>query len=162
MTETYARVVDGVVVEVIPPHPDGFSLSDRFPPGFVETLRAAPAGVTQGWAWDGQAFAPPADPTPPAPVVPASITRRQLLLALAGAGLITGEEALAAAMTGAVPASIDAVFAQLPPAEALGARITWATMSVAEREHPLIGALIAAEMATATEVDALFVAGAAM
>lgn len=93
---------------------------------------------------------------PPAPLMP-TITRRQMLLALAAAGLITGAEALAAATTGAVPASIDAVFAGLPDADALAARITWATMSIAERAHPLIAALIAASLATAEQVDALFV-----
>lgn len=88
---------------------------------------------------------------------PAAVSRRQLLLALAAAGLITGEEALAAATTGAVPAAIDAVFSALPEADALAARITWATMSVAERDHPLIAALIAAEVATPEQVDALFI-----
>lgn len=118
-------------------------------PLFAEAQEAASAETLQ-----------PEPPPPPPPVVPPSITRRQLLLALAGAGLISAEEALAAAMTGAVPAAIDAVFAQLPAAEALGARITWATMSVAERDHPLIGALIAAGLATADQVDALFTAAA--
>lgn len=94
---------------------------------------------------------------PPAPPPVPDITRRQLLLALVAAGLITGEEALAAATTGAVPAAIDAVFAALPEADALAARITWATMSVVERAHPLIAALIAAEVATPEQVDALFI-----
>lgn len=98
--------------------------------------------------------------TPEGPAVPASISRRQLLLGLVSAGLITGEEALAAATTGAVPAAIDAVFAALPEADALAARITWATMSVVERAHPLIAALIAAEVATPEQVDALFIAAA--
>lgn len=47
-------------------------------------------------------------------------------------------------------------------AEALTARVTWATMSVAERHHPLVEALIAADLATIEEVDALFAAGAAI
>lgn len=159
----YARVAGGIVAELIQIEADGPAIAERFHPDVVAVCVAVPAGlaVKTGWLWDGEAFAAP-PPEPPVPVVPASITRRQLLLALAGAGLITAEEALAAATTGAVPAMIDAVFAGLPDAEALGARITWATMSVAERDHPLIGALIVAKLATAADVDALFVAGAAM
>lgn len=128
-----------------------------------DDIHAAWIADTQRQRWDAEAgLLVPYDPPPPAPVVPPSITRRQLLLALAGAGLITAEEALAAATTGAVPAAIDAVFAGLPEAEALGARITWATMIVAERDHPLISALIVAELATAAEVDALFIAAAGL
>lgn len=160
----FARIVGGVVAELIEIEAEGPPLAERFHPDIVAACVAVPDGaaVSEGWTWDGAIFAPPSPPPPPAAVVPGSITRRQLLLALVGAGLITEAEALAAATTGAVPAAIDAVFAQLPPADALAARITWATMGVAEREHPLIEALIAAGMATSTEVDALFVTGAAL
>jgi hypothetical protein len=94
------------------------------------------------------------------PPVPAAISRRQLLIALAQAKLITEAEALAAAKTGEVPAAIDAVFAALPKEQALAARITWATMTVVERDHPLIQAVINAKLATAEQVDALFRAAA--
>jgi hypothetical protein len=90
------------------------------------------------------------------PPVPASISRRQFLIALTQAGLITDAEALAAARTGEVPAAIDAVFARLPPQQALAARITWATMTVIERDHPLVQAAIDAKLTTAEQVDALF------
>jgi|GEM_PF-2975182 len=135
---------------------------DAIPEGAIPISAETHATWIQDTArqrWTGEGLEP-YDPPPPPPALPRSITRRQLLLALTGAGLITPEEALAAATSGAVPAAIDAVFAQLPPAEALGARITWATMSVAERDHPLIGALIAAELATAEQVDALFATAA--
>lgn len=158
--QTFARIAGGVVAELIE-IPDGTPpLHERYHPDLVAAMIEVPEGaeVAEGWAWDGEAFAPP----PPAAVVPASISRRQLLLAMAGAGLITDVEALAAATTGAVPAAIDAVFAQLPEAEALAARITWATMSVAERDQALITALIAAGAATSAEVDALFLTGSAL
>jgi hypothetical protein len=161
--KSFARVADGLVAEIIDIPADGPPVEDRFHPdllaSLVEVKGAAPA---VGDGWDGKRFRAAPPPPPAAPVVPASISRRQLLLAMAGAGLITGPEALAAATTGAVPAAIDAVFARLPAAEALAARITWATMSVAEREHPLIGALVAANLATVAQVDALFIAGAAL
>jgi hypothetical protein len=94
------------------------------------------------------------------PPVPSTISRRQLLIALAQAGLISEAEALAAAKTGEVPAAIDAVFGALPKEQALAARITWATMTVVERDHPLIQAVIDAKLATAEQVDALFRAAA--
>jgi hypothetical protein len=90
------------------------------------------------------------------PPVPTVISRRQLLIALANAKLITEAEALAAAKTGEVPAAIDAVFAALPKEQALAARITWATMTVVERDHPLIQAVIDAKIVTAEQADALF------
>jgi hypothetical protein len=110
-----------------------------------------------GGVWDGVAFLPPA----PGPVpVPGVITRRQLLIALAAAGFISAEEALAAAQAGAVPAAIAGIFDLLPAGQALAARITWATMTEVYREDPLIGAIVAAGVATAEQVDALFRAAA--
>jgi len=90
------------------------------------------------------------------PPVPAAISRRQLLIALAQAKLITEAEALAAARTGEVPAVISKVFAALPKDQALAAQITWATMTVVERDHPLIQAVIHAKIATPEQIDALF------
>jgi hypothetical protein len=94
------------------------------------------------------------------PPVPGAISRRQLLIALTATGLITEAEALAAAKTGDVPAIIDTVFSKLPPEQALAARITWAAMTMVERDHPLIQAVINAKLATAEQVDALFKAAA--
>jgi hypothetical protein len=90
------------------------------------------------------------------PPVPSAISRRQLLIALTAAGLITEAEALAAAKTGETPAVIDVVFGKLPKEQALAARITWATMTQVERDHPLVQAIIDAQIATAEQVDALF------
>jgi hypothetical protein len=94
------------------------------------------------------------------PPVPSVITRRQLLIALTTAGLITEAEALAAAQTGAVPEAIDEFFSTLPSAQQTAARITWATMTQVERHHPLVHAVIDAQLATAEQVDALFTAAA--
>jgi hypothetical protein len=107
----------------------------------------------------------PPEPVPSAsapPVHPTVISRRQLILALHASGVITAEEALAAAKTGEVPAAIDAVFARLPPDQALAARITWASMVEVRRDHPLIEAVIAAGLATAEQVDELFKAAASL
>jgi hypothetical protein len=112
-----------------------------------------------GGVWDGAAFLPPANEPVPVPRV---ITRRQLLIALAAAGFISAEEALAAAQTGAVPAAIAGIFDLLPAGQALAARITWATMTEVHREDPLIAAIVAAGVATAEQVDELFRVAAEM
>jgi hypothetical protein len=98
--------------------------------------------------------------TPPS--APAAVSRRQLLIALAQAKLITEAEAIAAAKMGEVPAVIDKVFAALPKDQALAAKITWATMTMVERNHPLIQAVIDTKLATPEQIDALFRAAATL
>jgi hypothetical protein len=44
----------------------------------------------------------------------------------------------------------------LPAEQALAARITWATMTEVYRGDPLIGAIVAAGVATAEQVDEMF------
>lgn len=105
-------------------------------------------------------FGPVADyvPPPPAPpVVPDVISRRQLLIALAAAEFISAEEALAAAQSGAVPAAIATIFD--PAAGGTGARGTHHLGhddTEVYREDPLMGAIVAAGVASAEQVDALF------
>lgn len=74
MNQTYARIVDGVVWEIIPPHPDGFALADRFPAALIETLVPAGPEVEPGWRWDGEGFASPvqglASPAAAPPALP--------------------------------------------------------------------------------------------
>jgi hypothetical protein len=98
-------------------------------------------------------------PEPPAPIV---LTNRQLFAALALTGFITEAEALAAGRTGAVPAAIDAVFASLPAQDAFLARLTWATMREVPCNHPLISAMVAANLATSEQVDGIFTLGASL
>jgi hypothetical protein len=104
-------------------------------------------------------YSPPFEEAEPPPV-PASITRRQMLLQLVLSGMITGQEALAAAQTGAVPAAVQAVFDQLDPADKLAAEITWATMSEADRAHPLVAALAATQAMSEADIDDFFRAAA--
>jgi hypothetical protein len=99
---------------------------------------------------------------PPAPPAPIILTNRQLFAALALTGFITEAEALAAGRAGAVPAAIDAVFASLPAQDAFLARLTWATMREVPRDHPLISAMIAANLATSEQVDGIFTLGASL
>lgn len=105
----------------------------------------------------------PFEPSLPAPEPdPIKLTNRQLFAALALTDFITEAEALAAGRTGAVPAMVDAVFASLPEQDAFLARLTWATMREVPRDHSLISAMIAANLATAEQVDAIFTLGASI
>jgi hypothetical protein len=92
----------------------------------------------------------------------AKLTNRQLFAALALTGFITEAEALAAGRTGAIPTAIDDVFGELPEQDAFLARLTWATMREVTRDHPLITAMIAVNLATAEQVDAIFTLGASI
>lgn len=112
-------------------------------------------------AWIAGGSVSSAPPTPPV-VVPQSISRRQFLLALLGAGFITPAEALAAVTNGAVPVNLATLIAGLPEGDALAVRITWASMTVAERDNPIIAMLIGAGLATEAQVDELFRVGAGL
>jgi hypothetical protein len=112
-------------------------------------------------AAEGVGLPPEPSPQPP-PDQPIVLTNRQLFAALALTGFITEAEALAAGRTGAVPGLVDAVFASLPAQDAFLARLTWATMRDVPRNHPLIGAMIAANLATSEQVDGIFALGASL
>jgi hypothetical protein len=105
------------------------------------------------------ALPPPAAPEPPPPIV---LTNLQLFAALALTGFLTWDQALAAGKTGTVPTAIDDVFGELPEQAANLARLTWATMREVSRDHALIAAMIAANLATAEQVDAIFTLGASI
>ena len=128
---------------LVPP-PEGYSVT-----GSAREITATEVVDTQS----GEVIAPP---------VPSPISRRQLLLALRMSGLISDAEAVAAAQTGALPASMAAIVATLPPGDAADVQITWAAMVEAERGHALWSVVIAAGLATDAEVDALFRLGATL
>jgi hypothetical protein len=102
----------------------------------------------------GQSIAAYSAPVAP---VPASVTRRQMILGLVAAGYITSAEGIAAAQSGAVPAAVQAVINTLPDQSSKdAATITWASMSICERSNSLVAALAAANSLTSAQVDALF------
>lgn len=57
-----ARVVDGIVAEIIAPVPD-FPISERYHSDIVATLVVCAADVQQGWLYDGSTFVPPPPPS---------------------------------------------------------------------------------------------------
>jgi hypothetical protein len=97
------------------------------------------AGAHIGDAWDGKKFTSPAPVTP----VPPSISPAQARLALLGAGLLDQVEA---AVAGAD----------------LATHIAWAQATSIERDSPTVAALSAALGLSAAQLDALFIAGAAI
>ena len=82
-----------------------------------------------------------------APVVPVEVTMRQARLALLSAGLLDTAQAV-----------IDA----LPMPQRRQAQIEWEYALSVRRDHPLIALMIAQGLATAAEVDGLFVAAAGL
>lgn len=129
----------------------------------IATVATLPADFAPNlYEWDGSALVRLPDPPASPPPVPSSVTRRQLLLGLFAGGYITAQEAEAAAATGAVPAILAEVIDAMPEPQAVAARITWASMSVAERSDPMWGAIIAAELATSEQIDDLFRAAATL
>lgn len=131
-------------------------------------------GATQDFIlWDGVSpYTPPAGMTlvpvaeaPPAavalPPVPAEIPLIRLLLALTVLEFITEAEALAAAQTGALPASLETqLFAAVPDAGAqFLIRLHWAGMYQAERASPFWAFVIAAGIATEAQIDQVFRVG---
>lgn len=125
-------------------------------PGDWSLLANGGDGVTPAFTNSYAAIEALADDMAAKGPVPASVSRRQLLLALTQMGLITGDEALAAAQTGAVPAAVHGVFDNMQPSDKLDAQITWASMSVAERDHPLVAALASANEMSSDDIDDFF------
>lgn len=97
----------------------------------------------------------------PAAELPA-ISDRQFFQALAQAGAITADEALAAVMTGRLPAAIEAAVSALPAAERFAARMVLSGATAFERGHPMVARLGAAIGYDAAALDALWQAAAAL
>ncbi len=97
----------------------------------------------------------------PAAELPA-ISDRQFFQALALAGAITADEALAAVMTGRLPAAIEAAVSALPAAERFAARMLLSGATAFERGHPMVARLGAAIGYDAAALDALWHRAAAL
>lgn len=130
--KTYARMVNGVAVEIISPvvNADGVEvpITERFTADIVaQLIEYDPANPP----------APPEVPDPE-PGIPAAVTARQARLALLQAGKL-----------GAVASAI----AALPEGQREAAQIEWEYASVVERESPLVLML---GSALELDLDALF------
>lgn len=94
------------------------------------------------WVAEGNAaeLTAPVDPTPPAPLVPNSITMRQARLALLNAGLL---------------ASVNAGIGAMPEA----VQIEWEYAATVDRASPLVATLASALSLSSAALDLLFVQG---
>ncbi len=104
---------------------------------------------------DGLAAQLAAREAPAADVLPA-ISDRQFFQALALAGAITPDAALAAVMTGRLPAPIEAAVTALPAAERFAARMLLSGATAFERGHPMVAQLGTALGYDAAALDALW------
>lgn len=87
------------------------------------------------------------------------VSKLDLVLAMAGAGLISPASAIAAA-GGGIPAEFEPVVAAMPPGPQTEARIRWAGAATIPRLSPLILVVQAATGMTDEAADALFGWGA--
>ncbi|WP_058618621.1 hypothetical protein [Methylobacterium indicum] len=85
-----------------------------------------------------------------------AISDRQFFQALALAGAITPDAALAAVMTGRLPAPIEAAVTALPAAERFAARMLLSGATAFERGHPMVAQLGTALGYDAAALDALW------
>lgn len=137
----YAYNNQGLLRDVVMTHP-----SILFAPEYAAQFVEVPDDAENGWMWDGETASPPPPPPPP-PVVPQEITMRQARLALLAAGHLDG-----------VQPALDA----LSEPQRAAAQIEWEYAATLKREHPLVLSLGTALGLSSEDVDALFVAAAAI
>jgi hypothetical protein len=102
------------------------------------------------------------DPTKQPIVVPQQISDRQFFQQLAMQGIIGQADALAAVKTGAIPADLQALINQLPADQQFGATMLISGATVFERNHPLTIGIGTAYGWSSAQIDALFIAAAAL
>lgn len=139
LTDDHALIKDGVVQAVARAPVSPASLTD--PEGEVIAFGSA-YHVCAGMLWDGETLSNPPPPEPEV-VVPASVSMRQARLALLAAGLLA-----------AVQAHIDAAD------EAV--RIEWEYATDIHRNRDLVTGIGSALGLTSEQIDALFIAAAAI
>ncbi len=135
----YALIENSIVAHVLRVPP-----SNIYPPSMAEQYVTCGEDVQIGWlVVDGALVPPPA----PAPQIPQEVTMRQARLALLGAGLLSG---------------VDAAIASLPSPTKEAASIEWEYAAVVQRSSGLVPAMATALGMTSEQIDALFVAAAAL
>ncbi|MGW5960668.1 hypothetical protein [Methylorubrum thiocyanatum] len=142
---------------------EGVSIAGPLPPASAEYLSVYERLIADGVK--PEAYAPPAAP------VPAIISDRQFAQALALAGTITEDEALAWAARGELPQAMETALDHIPEADGqrFGARMMLAAATSYERRLPLteqLGALLTnpatGKPYDAAALDALWTRAAAL
>lgn len=104
--------------------------------------------------------APPPPPPPPPPPVPNDVSFWQFMLAAKMAGFITHAEAMAALQQRVMPAVFANALVGLPQSAREEAEIKFAGITRVQRADPLFDLLLAAEVVTTQQLDAVFTAAA--
>lgn len=99
---------------------------------------------------------------PPPPPVPEIISDRQFFQQLAVQGVITQAEALAAVKTGTIPTALQNLISALPADQQFGATMIVSGATTFNRSHALTIAIGQAYGWTAAQMDALWMAAAAL
>lgn len=146
---THARITDGVVVELL--DLGAAAPGDLFHPTLAALMLPCGGDVGLGWRWDGARFAPPA---PPAVPVPAQIDRLQARLYLLAQPAPAGSAA--PHLWGYLEAWA------LEPARSDVERAYWQDARTWRRDHALVAAIGADLGLSGAEIDAMFVAAAAL
>lgn len=110
--------------------------------------------------WNGSdvvTYTPP--PAPPA--VPQSISDRQFFQQLAVQGIITEDQALAA-NAAVIPAPLASLIDAMPADQQFGAKMIVSGATVFERSNPLTIAIGTAYGMSSNQIDAFFIAAAAL
>ncbi len=140
MSQHYARIVDGVVVEIWVSPSAEVTPAQAFHPDFPGTWQGCNADVVPGYLHDGAVFLPPsAAEHQPIPLVP--LTRRQLRLTLLAHNLLD---------------QVEPIIAALPEPDRSVAMIEWQDASEYRRDHALIARLGAALSLDASAIDELW------
>lgn len=105
------------------------------------------------WVAAGNVIAPYVEPPTP---VPEEISDRQFFEQLAIDQLITQDEALAAVMTGTLPAAFVTFIAALPGDQQFGARMALCGATIFQRSHPLVAAFGAMQGMSSDQLDVLW------
>lgn len=161
--KTYARIVDGIVAEIVKNSPSDGPINQRFHPAFVAAMIEVVGGapVLPGWLWDGTSFAAP-PPAAEASAPPMDVSFWQFMMAAWKLDFITHAEALAAVRQRIMPPAFALAIAGLPAEAQMDAELKFAGITRMLRSDPMFALVVAANIATDEQIDGVFAVAAAI
>ncbi len=159
--KTYARIVDGIVAEIVKNSPSDGPIDQRFHPAFVAAMIEVVGGVPvlPGWLWDGLSFAPP-PPAAEASAPPTDVSFWQFMMAAWKLNFITHADALAAVRQRIMPPAFAQAIAELPAEAKLAAELKFAGITRMLRSDPMFALVVEANIATDEQIDGVFAVAA--
>lgn len=135
---TYARVVDGVAVEVWTDGGLDIDPADVFVPELAEQFEPVPIEVQTGWTFYGSSWQPPTEKGSPT-LIPQEVSMRQARVALHLKGLLSDASA-------AIESFGDEI-----------TKIEWHYAQVLKRDWPALETIASLLNLSSSEVDDLFI-----